>query len=112
MEIKGKIKRISETKQVTDKFKKREVALVTQEQYPQFIEIQFVNDMTGVLENYSGGDNVEISFNLRGREWTNPQGEVKIFNTIQGWKINKQGVNTPPPAPVEAVEEEEDDLPF
>jgi hypothetical protein len=33
------------------------------------------------------GDEVEVGINLRGREWTSPQGEVKYFNTIQGWKI-------------------------
>jgi|SRR5690554_114203 len=111
MEVKGKIKRISETKQVTDKFKKRELVLVTQEQYPQLIEIQFVNDMTGVLDNYSEGDNVEISLNLRGREWTTPQGDVKVFNTLQGWKIKKQDGEAPQPQ-ADPVQEEDDNTPF
>lgn len=111
MELKGKIKRITPTVVITEKFKKRELVLVTQEEYPQIIQIDFVNDMTGVLDNYSGGDNVEISINLRGREWTNPQGEVKVFNTLQGWKINKIGKSAEPTQPKQE-EPTEDSLPF
>lgn len=109
MEVKGKIYAIGETQQVTDKFKKRDVIIETVEQYPQFLTVQFAQDKTSVLDGCNVGDEVEIGINLRGRLWTNKEGVEVSFNTIQGWKISKPGVNTPPPpAPTEAVQEEND----
>ncbi len=86
--------------------------------------VEFVQDKTDLLNSYNVGQDVKISINVRGREWTNPQGEVKYFNSIQGWRIEnlqpEQGSgNMPPVPPAEAFapadnlnEEEHDDLPF
>ena len=63
------------------------MVVTTQEQYPQDILVEFTKDNCETLNNYKVGDEVEVGINLRGREWTSPQGEVKYFNTIQGWKI-------------------------
>lgn len=124
MEVQGKIKMIGETQTFGNNgFRKREVVVTTEEQYPQHLMIEFVQDKTELLNNYSVGQPVKISINLRGREWTNPQGEVKYFNSIQGWRIEnlqaEQGGDMPPVPPVEAFEpadnlneEEHDDLPF
>lgn len=125
MEVQGKIKMIGETQTFGNNgFRKREVVVTTEEQYPQHLAIEFVQDKTDLLNNYKVGQNVKISINLRGREWTNPQGEVKYFNSIQGWRIEdlQSGSSTdgmPPVPPVEAFEpadnlneEDHDDLPF
>jgi len=122
MEVEGRIKVIGETQTFgSNGFRKREVVVTTEEQYPQDIMIEFVQDKVDVLNNYNVGQNVKIGINLRGREWVNPQGEVKYFNTIQGWRIeavNGSGGQVPP-APAQAFEpatdvntEEHDDLPF
>lgn len=90
MEVTGKIKMIDQTKEVGSAgFKKRDVVITTDEQYPQHILVQFVQDKCDLLNNYQAGDAVKIDINLRGREWTNPQGETVYFNTIQGWRIGK-----------------------
>lgn len=125
MDISGKIKMIDTTKEVgTSGFKKRDVVVTTDEQYPQHIFVQFVQDKCDLLNGYNVGESVKIDINLRGREWTNPQGETVYFNTIQGWRIAKEDTSrqTPPPAntattntnPIGAAgnEEEPDDLPF
>ena len=125
MEIQGKIKVIDETKTFgSNGFRKREVVITTEEQYPQHIMVEFVQDKCDLLNSYKVGQDVKISINLRGREWTNPQGEVKYFNSIQGWRIeNLQTAegNTaiPPVPPMDAFEpadnindEDHDDLPF
>lgn len=96
MEVKGKIKFIGSTQQVSDKFSKREIVVTTDEQFPQHISIEFNQDKCAILDKYSVGDDVEIGVNLRGREWTNPQGETKYFNSIQGWNIKKEATNDIP----------------
>jgi hypothetical protein len=125
MEVQGTIKLIDETKTYgSNGFRKREVVLTTDEQYPQHLMIEFVQDKTDLLNNFQVGQQVNISINLRGREWVNPQGETKYFNSIQGWRIElvqagENGGNMPPVPPMEAFEpaenlkeEDYDDLPF
>jgi len=68
-------------------FSSREIVVTTDEQYPQHINIQFVQDKCDYLDKYAVGQSVEIAVNLRGKEWVNPQGETKYFNAIQGWRI-------------------------
>lgn len=89
MEVIGKVKVINETVNVSASFKKRELVVTTEEQYPQHISIQFNQDTCDVLNNYKVGDSVKVSINLRGKEWVNPQGETKYFNSIEGWRIEK-----------------------
>ena len=122
MEVTGKIKKIDETKTYgSNGFRKRELVLTTDEQYPQFLLIEFVQDKCDLLNNFNVGEDVKISINLRGREWQNPQGEIKYFNSIQGWRLEKMqaGADTVPPMdasgfePVSSVDDSEpDDLPF
>ncbi len=120
MEVKGKVKAIFNTESVgSNGFQKRDIVVTTDEQYPQDISIQFVQDKCSILDGYAFGDNVTVGVNLRGREWVNPEGEAKYFNTIQGWRITKEEsaplANTPvPPSPTmqPLTEEEKDDLPF
>lgn len=96
MEVSGKVKVVNATEQVTTTFKKRELVVTTDEQYPQHILIEFANDKCDLLNGYNVGDNVKVGINLRGREWVNPQGESKYFNSIQGWKIDKVNADDAP----------------
>ena len=124
MEIEGKVKLIGETQSFgSNGFRKRELVVTTDEQYPQHIMVEFVQDKCDLLNSYKVGQDVKVSINLRGREWTNPQGEVKYFNSIQGWRIEgssqAQPAGMPPVPPMEAFEpaddlneEDHDDLPF
>ena len=90
MEVIGKIKVIGEVQEFgSQAFKKRELVVVTEDQYPQMIMIEFNQDKTDMLNNFEIGTDVKVSINLRGREWINPQGEAKYFNSVQGWKIEK-----------------------
>jgi hypothetical protein len=90
MEIEGRIKMIDETKAFgANGFRKREMVVTTQEQYPQHIMIEFTQDKCDLLDTHNVGDNVTVGINLRGKEWVNPQGETKYFNSITGWRIEK-----------------------
>lgn len=125
MEVQGRIKLIGETQTFgANGFRKREIVVTTDEQYPQTIMVEFVQDKTDLLNNYKEGQEVKISINLRGREWVNPQGETKYFNSIQGWRIEALQTESadgsvPPVPPMDAFEpagdlneEDHDDLPF
>ncbi|MFT5847043.1 MAG: hypothetical protein ACJARX_000325 [Psychroserpens sp.] len=123
MEVQGKVKMIGETQTFgSNGFRKRELVVTTEEQYPQHILVEFVQDKTDLLDSYKVGQPVKVNINLRGREWVNPQGETKYFNSVQGWRIEAaqaEGSSTPPVAPAEAFEpatnlneEDHDDLPF
>lgn len=126
----GTIKVIQPTQQVTEKFAKREFVVTdTTSMYPQDILFQATQDKCSMLDGYNVNDQVEVSFNLRGREWTSPQGEIKYFNTIEAWRIERPGQGAGMPAsgpsamslgsapaattssPITAAEED-DDLPF
>jgi hypothetical protein len=106
--VKGTIKMVYPLNQVSEKFAKREFVLTTEDTYPQDVLFQLTQDKCLIADSLTVGQVVTVNYNLRGKEWTNPQGEVKYFNTLECWKID--GV-TPPPAPAPA-EPIADDLPF
>lgn len=114
MKVTGKIKLINETQTFGNNFNKRELVVTTDEQYPQYILIEFTQDKCTLLDKFQVGQNVEVSINLRGRIWTNPDGVDKYFNSIQGWRITGlESENfTPTPEKPDLTEEEPDDLPF
>ena len=125
MEVQGSIKVIGEVQEISTTFKKRELVVSTDEQYPQTLSIEFIQDKTDLLNKFEIGQNVKVGINLRGREWENPQTkEIKYFNSIQGWRIellenSNSGDDLPPldnlspfePAS-ETNDEDLDDLPF
>lgn len=110
MEIQGRIKQIFPSQVIGQNgFEKRDLVIVTEEQYPQTIIIQFTQQRCDLLNNLQVGQNVKVYINIRGREWSSPYGETKYFNTIEGWKIeviqttnvaNQQPVQQAPQQPV------------
>jgi len=89
MEAVGKLHTIFETKQVSERFTKREfvIELADNPKYPQVVLFQLTGDRCSQLDDMKVGDQVRIEFSLRGREWRSPKGEVKYFNSLDVWKI-------------------------
>jgi hypothetical protein len=89
MEATGKLHTIFETKQVSERFTKREfvIELADNPKYPQVVLFQLTGDRCTQLDDLRVGDEVRIEFSLRGREWTSPKGEVKYFNSLDVWKV-------------------------
>lgn len=114
MEIKGVIKSIGETQQVSDKFKKRDLVLVdnSNAQYPQTILFQMTQDRCNLADNFSEGQEVTIHFNLRGKEYANDIGVVKYFNSLEAWKIIGNEAKRPAESPSPQNQNAEDYLPF
>jgi len=94
MNISGKVIVVKDVQHINETFKKREFVLDVEDgEYSQKIQLEVMQDKCEVLNDVQVGQMLNVEFNLRGREWTNPQGEVKYFNTLQAWKIDK-GANT------------------
>ena len=112
-EVKGTIKAIKKTQVISDKFKKREFVLTTEDKYPQDVLFQLSQDNCDLVDIFKEGDKVTLAYNLRGIEWVSPKGETKYFNTLEVWKMNYQD-ETMKPAVKEEVQEvkESGDLPF
>ena len=122
MVIEGKLYAKMDTVQVTDSFRKREfvVEYTDNPLYPQFVKFETTQDRTALLDAVEVGDRVEVTFNLRGREWISPQNEKKYFNTLDAWRVQKvDAANSAPAAGAQPVvdmadlsSDEADDLPF
>lgn len=126
MSIQGKLHKKFETKQISATFKKREFVIeyASNPMYPQYVNFQLIQDKVDMLEPFQEGQMITVDFDIRGREWTSPQGEVKYFNSLDAWRLNvvqeqaapAPGSMPPPPLPpegaIDATKLEEDDLPF
>jgi hypothetical protein len=116
----GTLKVANQTQVISEKFSKREFVIETTDQYPQLVMFQLTQDKCNLLDAFKVGNQLEVSFNLRGREWTSPAGEVKYFNTLEAWRLERldgNGESIHDKARIDqmkahAPNEEEDDLPF
>ena len=115
-ELNGKIARIFETKQVSERFSKREFVVETADnpKYPQSVLVQATGDRCAQLDDVSEGDNVRVEFSIRGREWHSPSGEVKYFVSLDCWKVERVGQKRAEPSSSSppAAAATEDDCPF
>jgi len=74
--------------------------------------LECIKDKTSLLDGLNEGDEVDVSFNVRGNEYNG-----KYYVNLQAWKLQKSGngpANEPnAPAPdFEPMGDEDDDLPF
>ena len=90
MEVIGTLKTKFETQKVSDRFQKREFVLTTDANtpYPQHVSFQVTQDKCTMLDGFNDGEEIKVQFNLRGREWSGPQG-IKYFNTLEAWRIER-----------------------
>lgn len=129
MEIRGKVHEIGAVQQVTDTFKKRDLVVQYAEnpQFVEYIRFEATQDRTSLFDNLNVGDEVEVSFNLRGRPWTNKDGVTSYFNSLVAWRVAKvttepvttgqpgsspQQFDAPPTVDISADDGKDDDLPF
>lgn len=111
--VTGQLVVIKNIQQVSAKFTKREFVVEVSDnpKYPQMVLFELSGDRVNLIDGYQVGEQVEIEFNLRGREWKSPAGELKYFNTLSVWKLKREGQRAQsrrddPPPPYD------DDIPF
>ncbi len=118
MNIEAKLIEKFDTQKITDSFQKREFVVEYAEnpQYPEFVKFELIQTNCDQLNAHNIGDQLEISFNLKGRKWTDKAGEVKYFNSLQAWRIESKGTSTNETKPQEEWSQDsfsaDDDLPF
>ena len=115
--FKGEVVFVTPTTSVSDKFKKREITLKSQDEYPQYVTFQLTQDKCDLANNLKTGEVVEVSYNLRGRRWEAQDGTIKYFNSIEAWtmslssKIENSAVDKLRKT-FDTTDESTDDLPF
>jgi hypothetical protein len=118
MEASGKLYVINEAQQVTERFRKREfvLELIDNPRYPQHVLFQLTGDRCENLDGLEVGEEVRVEFSLRGREWKSPRGDVKYFNSLDVWTIDRVGARGPraeePPLPTGPPPGIDDDIAF
>jgi hypothetical protein len=112
-ELSGKIKLIQEPKTFDSGFTKREMVVIVEDgKYPQEINLEFVQDKVALLDDLQPGQEVKVTFDIRGREYNG-----RYFNNLQGWKVETLGESAEAPPPSEPHYPEpsdfgDDDIPF
>jgi hypothetical protein len=115
--FKGEVVFVTPTTSVSDKFKKREITLKSQDEYPQYVTFQLTQDKCDLANNLKTGEVVEVQYNLRGRRWEAQDGTIKYFNSIEAWtmslssKIENSAVDKLRKT-FDTTDESSDDLPF
>ena len=117
METSGRLHALFDTQQVTERFRKREfvVELGDNPRYPQYVLFQLTGDRCESLDGFEVGEEVRVEFSLRGREWKSPKGEIRYFNSLDVWTLERVGAA--PELPQRDVFDEpppptDDDVPF
>ncbi len=115
MELTGKLVVKYDIQSISEKFKKREFVIKTEDKYPQFIKMQLINDKCGLIDPVNVGDDLTAQINIGGREYVK-DGITNYFNSIEAWKIESKVVESatyvPQPQPDLPVDEDNTDLPF
>ncbi len=90
-ELTGIVKLIQDAQTFGSGFTKREmVVTVPDGKYPQDINLEFVQDKVNLLDALQVGQEVTVTFDIRGREYNG-----RYFNNLQGWKIQTAATANP-----------------
>lgn len=128
-EISGKLLEIFPTEQKSERFRKREFVVEKVEttgdrSFTDYVKFQATNDKCDMLDGMNKGDEVKVSFNIKGNRWEKNDGTVSYFTNLDAWRIEKAstaapqgdpfggGDQGPTEIPPETSDEYEDDLPF
>jgi hypothetical protein len=91
-----------ETTQVTETFSKRDFALLLpDDKHPQYIGMELIQDNCSKLDNFKEGDAITVKYNLQGREWKDPKGVSKFFNSLKAWYIASMNASAQAQQPVQ-----------
>ena len=86
-QLQGTIKLINEVQSFNSGFTKREFVVTDQDdKYPQDVKFECIKDKCALLDGYSVGEKVNVSFNIRGNEYNG-----RYYVNLQAWRLEKVG---------------------
>jgi Protein of unknown function (DUF3127). len=90
-EFTGTVKKVGDVQMVgSNGFSKRELIVTSEEErYPQVVAFEFLKERAEQLDAVKENERVTVRFDISGREWTSPDGTVKYFNSLRGWKVER-----------------------
>ena len=98
-EVEGRLYKKMDVQQITDSFKKREFVLEVEDgAYSQIIKLQLTQNNCEKLDPFNEGDQLKVTFSLRGREYSK-EGRTSYFTNLDAWRIEKAGATTTEPTP-------------
>ncbi len=56
-------------------------------QWNNYVPFQVSGNSLNTIDNFNEGDELQVTFDIRGRMWTNPQGEERCIMNLQAWRI-------------------------
>ena len=84
-EIQGKLHKVFPSENKSGNFQSRDFVIeVESGQYPQLIKFQLTQDRCDLIDAYSEGEEIKVSFDIRGREW-----DGKYFTNLNAWRLNR-----------------------
>lgn len=107
LNLKGKILNISNNQTINDKLTKRTFVIETSEKYPQKVQFEMYNDKTGIIDGFNTGDEVDVAFNVRGREY-----KSNFYTSLNAWAVKNAQQEVTNSQQNQARIEAETDLPF
>jgi single-strand DNA-binding protein len=90
--LRGTIVAVYDTQVISDKFKKREFAIEVMDggQYPQYPKFQCTQAKCDMLDGYTIGEDVTVSFNIRGGKYEK-NGTINYITNLDCWRIERGG---------------------
>lgn len=102
-EVEGKLHKVFPVENKSGSFQAREFVIeVESGQYPQFVKFQLVQDRCNLIDDYTEGEVIKVSFDLRGREW-----QGKYFTNLNAWRLDKPSKAEKSSAPKTSGEDED-----
>ena len=114
MKISGKLIKTNDIQKISEKFQKRSFVIEYFEnpKYPEYINFELIQDKCTLIELFREGEIITVNFNIKGRKWINPEGEIKYFNSLQCWRIEKnESINEDEKSKI-IENKTNDDIPF
>ena len=121
-ELTGALKHLMDLQTFASGFTKREFVIEVQDgKYPQMIKFECVKDKTAILDGLAIGDNISVTFDIRGNEF-----KERFYVNLVAWKLSKADGSSgsdsapqSPPAEASSLDDQfdnepddSDDIPF
>lgn len=124
-EITGKLVAKYDIVQRTETFRTREFVIEKTEDIggrmiTNYVKFQSVQDRTAIIDRFNIGDEVKVSFNIKGTRWEK-NGNVNYITNLDAWRVELLNNNQTQPAPanesfsngpIDKAPDFVDDLPF